>query len=276
MKTECNVARDLMPLRADGVASEESNRLIDAHIAECADCKTYYEGMMAALPARARQAKAQERAEFARAAQELRRKRRRRVWRNVLLGILIGALVMTGGYVGWMELTVKYNVELPAGQYGVSLAQLANGKVVVSIDYRGSKRVMGTMIRGGTEGDSEHPGGLYTMRIWMETTVLPQTMITANRNGPTTVIADIGEYDVIRVGEHSDEAFWRKGDPIPKASAEMEAYYAADDLRWDMFYRWRQRMSAADNDTALQTDEAALNTLTENVERLRLAVPEWQ
>jgi len=276
MKTECNVARDLMPLRADGVASEESNRYIDTHIAECADCKTYYEGMMAALPARAEQARAREQAEFARAAEELRKKRSRRVWRNVLLGILIGVLVMVGGSVGWTELAVKYNAELPADQYGVSLSQLESGKVVVSIDYRESKRIMGTMIRGGLEGDLEHPDGVYSMRIWMETTILPQTMATSNRNGPTTVISDIDQYDVIRVGKHGDTILWQKGDPIDPASAEMEAYYAADDLRWDTFYQWQKQVNAGDIGAVPLAVEDTLDTMTENVERLRLTVPEWQ
>jgi hypothetical protein len=276
MKTECNVARDLMPLRADGVASEESGNYIDAHIAQCTQCKTYFEGMMAALPAQARQASAREQAEFAQAAEELRKKHVRRVLRSILLGVLLGALVMAGLYVGWVELTVKYNAELPKSEYGVSLAQLENGKVVVSIDYRGSKRVMGTMTSGRMEGDSEHPGGLYSMRIWMETTILPQTMVTANRNGPTTVIDDIGQYDVIRVGEHSDEVFWQKGDPIPKASPEMEAYYAADDQRWDMFLQWYMQPRNGEIAEIPQEAEDAMDAMAETVEHLRLAVPEWQ
>ena len=50
MKNECNVARDLMPLVIDGVASEESQQYVDEHIAECADCKLIYGEMYAALP----------------------------------------------------------------------------------------------------------------------------------------------------------------------------------------------------------------------------------
>ncbi|HPF88095.1 MAG TPA: zf-HC2 domain-containing protein [Candidatus Limiplasma sp.] len=276
MNNDCNIVRDLMPLYIDGVASEESKQYIEAHIKQCAQCKTYLEGMRAALPAAPKKRGAEEEAAFDHAADMLKKKHRRRVWRNVLIGILIGVLVMVGGYVGWTELAVKYNAELPVDAYGVFLTQLANGKVIVSIDYQGSKRIMGTVIRDTEEADSEHPDGLRTLRIWMETTIIPQTMIAANRNGPTTVIDDIDQLDVICVGEHSDTILWRKGDSIAQASDAMEAYYAADDLRWDYFMEWNR----AQNNGAIGEDAQEINdtldSMSETVQHLRLAVPEWQ
>ena len=38
MKTDCNVIRDLLPLYADEVCSEESRELVDEHLTECAAC----------------------------------------------------------------------------------------------------------------------------------------------------------------------------------------------------------------------------------------------
>ena len=38
MKTDCNVIRDLLPLYADEVCSDESRVLVDEHLAECAEC----------------------------------------------------------------------------------------------------------------------------------------------------------------------------------------------------------------------------------------------
>jgi len=45
MKHDCNVARDLMPLMLDGAASEESQKLLNEHLEECADCQAYYDGI---------------------------------------------------------------------------------------------------------------------------------------------------------------------------------------------------------------------------------------
>lgn len=39
MKLSCNVTRDLLPLYHDGVCSEESGRLVEDHIKDCADCR---------------------------------------------------------------------------------------------------------------------------------------------------------------------------------------------------------------------------------------------
>ena len=50
MKNECNVARDLMPLCIDGVASEESQQYVDKHVASCHDCELVYGEMKSALP----------------------------------------------------------------------------------------------------------------------------------------------------------------------------------------------------------------------------------
>lgn len=39
MKLSCNVTRDLLPLYHDGVCCEESGRLVEEHIKDCADCR---------------------------------------------------------------------------------------------------------------------------------------------------------------------------------------------------------------------------------------------
>lgn len=44
---DCNIIRDLLPLYIDACCSEESTRQIEAHIAECAQCKEIYESMKA-------------------------------------------------------------------------------------------------------------------------------------------------------------------------------------------------------------------------------------
>ena len=47
----CDVIRDLMPLCADGVASEDSRAAVEAHIRTCEACRTLYESMCAPVEA---------------------------------------------------------------------------------------------------------------------------------------------------------------------------------------------------------------------------------
>ena len=48
-KIKCEVIRDLMPLVADEVASEESKELVNEHMEDCEVCKAYYAGMTAQM-----------------------------------------------------------------------------------------------------------------------------------------------------------------------------------------------------------------------------------
>ena len=47
----CDVIRDLLPLCADGVASEESRAAVKAHIRTCNECRALYESMCAPVEA---------------------------------------------------------------------------------------------------------------------------------------------------------------------------------------------------------------------------------
>ncbi len=45
-RLSCNVVRDLLPLYAEGLTSEETNKEINGHLSECASCKVYYDDML--------------------------------------------------------------------------------------------------------------------------------------------------------------------------------------------------------------------------------------
>ena len=38
MKLSCNVIKDLLPLYVEKITSEDSDRLVEEHLAECAEC----------------------------------------------------------------------------------------------------------------------------------------------------------------------------------------------------------------------------------------------
>ena len=46
MKYPCSLIQDLLPLYHDGVCSEESNKIIEAHLSECSSCKDYYNSLL--------------------------------------------------------------------------------------------------------------------------------------------------------------------------------------------------------------------------------------
>lgn len=93
MKSKCNVAKDLMPLCIDGVASEESQQYVDDHIAECTECALIYGAMRVELP---RANEERERAEMEKAAKKVRRKR---ILRGIVGAVLSIAFFMAC-YVG--------------------------------------------------------------------------------------------------------------------------------------------------------------------------------
>ena len=45
MKYPCNIIKDLLPLYADNVCSEESKGIVEQHLGECPNCKAYYISM---------------------------------------------------------------------------------------------------------------------------------------------------------------------------------------------------------------------------------------
>ena len=54
----CEVIRDLLPLCADGVASEESRAVVEEHIRACEACRTLYESMCAPVEVQATEVEA--------------------------------------------------------------------------------------------------------------------------------------------------------------------------------------------------------------------------
>ena len=101
MTNNCNVARDLMPLVIDGVASEESQQYVDEHIAECTECALTYGAMRVELP---RASQERERAEMEKTAKKLRRKR---ILRGVVGG-MVGIVIFLLCYVSAPKLQEWY------------------------------------------------------------------------------------------------------------------------------------------------------------------------
>lgn len=116
MKIKCEVIRDLLPLYVDGVASEESRKLIEEHLQECEDCREYLKLLQEDLPKAVTP-------DYADEVSSLRKIKRRMLLNKVLivmvtLGFVITAAIIINGvklteYEGSLEENISY--EIPEG-----------------------------------------------------------------------------------------------------------------------------------------------------------------
>lgn len=254
MKNKCNVAKDLMPLVIDGVASEESQQYVDEHIAECTECALTYGAMRVELP-RANQEK--ERAEMEKAARKLRRKR---ILRGVIAAV-VAISIFIGGAFAWREiqyrLTQYYSKTMALDEYSGRIVQTQAGNVIVCINLTDSKYLSSSMAChmqwAGINGNTKN-----VLEIEMLKTIIPQYLDGDDAN-IQKMLRTVFMGTVIN-GEWSNKEPWRdpyredprpeeqnyrfwdevalisgderkviytKGDVIPYCSEEMEAYYAA-------------------------------------------------
>lgn len=96
MKNECNVVKDLMPLCIDGVASEESQRMVEGHLEECEECAKAYADMHDELEQQ--MILENEKKEMEVVAKQLHARRIRKAVMSALLGLLAAVLIFLVAY----------------------------------------------------------------------------------------------------------------------------------------------------------------------------------
>lgn len=108
----CAVIQDLLPVYADGLASEPSQQIVEGHLAHCTDCRTLYEEMQKPPSL------STEDAHMISALGSIRKKGRRKtiaLWILGVLGILLGfrysVLLYQGAIVPRSLMNVKVNVD---------------------------------------------------------------------------------------------------------------------------------------------------------------------
>ncbi|MBR0374102.1 MAG: DUF4825 domain-containing protein [Mogibacterium sp.] len=106
-KISCEVIRDLLPSYVDGLASDDTAKLIESHVAACPECRAMLENMRAGEQA------AQQPDEFDRKEIDFLRKSRKKGKRAVALGVLL-TLLAAAAAVGAKQFLIgsKYVGEL--------------------------------------------------------------------------------------------------------------------------------------------------------------------
>ncbi len=277
MKHECNVARDLMPLCIDGVASEESKRYMEEHIAECTECAMTYGEMRVELP---RISAEKERAAMEQAAQQVRRKRQNRKRLLMALTALLTALVVMAGMWGYDYATHNSSVPVSLNAYDAHLTRTREGgRIFLNIDVKDKTLMCGLSGRSRTSAS----GGwiwtvsLHTTRIPNHWTSPKKGLLTSEYDhwygvdgaiyyGDPASSEPLEQFVLVCGGE--ERVIYQRGNEIPFCSEEMEAYYKALDEANDF-------SSSSVNRRSFDFEERA-NALWDRVDQLRKTVPEWQ
>lgn len=275
MKRDCEMARDLMPLCVDGVASEGSQEFVAAHAAGCKECAEVYRKMREAIGSE--QSLANARAENDQAALRIRRHLRARVLRNVLLGLLIGLIVCLGGIHAYGYLSTTYSRAKALDSYEVSAyTREATGRLVLTIRYQGAYT--------GYSTRREVEDGRAILYVTAIQSLLPRggdsEAGSALIDDPEGI--DAAEYDEIRQGKPGHYAvIWTRGEDAPACSDTLEAVLRnleeqnRSAIVQNEYFSYEVG-SVQEGEAPVLRTEAEWHALLEEGARLRAAAPELQ
>ena len=263
-KNECNIIRDLMPLVLDRVASDESREMVDAHIASCEECREQFEAMKADIPEDTRFEFEEEQKNIVEALRAARAKQKKRRILSVVLPVVISLVVLFGGLMLYGYLYVWESVPVELDLYNVSLARLKDDTIDVTVaEYDMIAHASSSVFEERTEGED------YVMYIYF---TAPPVHPTEKKPG-TRLKFSIGSFGYdprlteIRQGSPKDYiTLWKKGETIPAASEEMEAFY-----EWDNHYTPYPYEPDADT-VRIDMD---IDEYSRKLDELQAAVPEW-
>lgn len=130
----CDIIRDLLPSYIDGLTSEASTKLVEEHLAQCPQCRSYYRAMKEDSPLRS--AAAAENRKELQPFKKLRRKVKRRIVAAVMIAVLccVGIFGCYQYFCNYGWLASSENVEIryefvSAAEYG-DAAENPDGGIV--------------------------------------------------------------------------------------------------------------------------------------------------
>lgn len=243
MKNKCNIAKDLMPLCIDGVASEESQQYVDEHIAECTECAVAYGEMRVELP---RNSADKAKAEMELAAKKMRSKRTRRG----IFAALLSVVIFIGGALVWNEIEWHTRFDLSQSvalnMYDAKVYQTDEGKGVIFLNLQSDEDVYASPSKKYIWANDENKKNILEIEMW--TTIIPRDMSEDEKNAAklfrTIVEGEIlpnGWYmsgyeyykgvepfdEIVVVSGDQRQVIYRRGDQVPLCSVEMNEYLNA-------------------------------------------------
>lgn len=137
-KKQCAVVRDLIPLVADEVASEESKAFVQEHIGDCENCRAYYEGMTAQLE-RSLSATPTQTA-FESFCRKMKKQLRLRKLLKALIALILTVALLLGGAIVYRDRTQVWYQEMPEEWADAQLWRYSDGEIGIRITPREGKR----------------------------------------------------------------------------------------------------------------------------------------
>ena len=272
-KNECNVIRDIMPLVLDRAASDESRELVEEHIRSCEECRKQYDAMKAELPEETRAEYEEEQKQFTEALKTVRKTKLKRRFRLISLAALICLIAALAGSFAYYSLFLKSSAPVDNSLYSLSMCKLADGHFVLTVD---TGRINFSTDTHLTEVVADGKDILYL--LLQAPPIHAAGLPEGSRSVKWAVMTgDDSEetVDEIRQGTPQDYiVIWKKGDPVPAASEEMERYYTLEKA----FDRWVDsfRNDAGNISITVTGTENEFFAWQDRLEDARLAVPEWK
>ena len=162
MKYPCSLIQDLLPLYHDGVCSEESNKIIEAHLSECSSCKDYYNSLCEADEIFAAPQNAELEMKKAASFRSVKRKKRKKQIFVVVLAFAIFAVVSFSivGLLKKSEQVISYKDNISVSMVDDSLIGRLQGNQAnylkikqVEIENNGQKDTYLFFYLSGTKWD---------------------------------------------------------------------------------------------------------------------------
>ena len=273
MTNNCNVARDLMPLVIDGVASEESQKVVVDHVWKCEKCAAIYKDMQAEM----QPGKLDESDYLDAAARKLRRKQKNRKRILIAVTCVVTVILVLAGMWGYDYATNRSIFPVALDEYDAYLTRMRNGEVLLNIDMKDELLVCG-LSGYSTTGTN----GGYVWNVEVNTTLIreyfdePSLALRVNRTGWNWV--DGAMYHIspdkgapieayIMFDGENERILYQVSDDIPLCSEELEAYYAA----WDAYHDYDNSVNRRQPDFDEQRD-----VLRQKAIEFGKTVPEFQ
>ena len=268
-KNDCNIIRDLMPLVLDRVASNESREAVETHILSCEECRKQYDAMMSDLPEEIRAEYEEEQKQFTDALKAVRKKKLRHRICTVALAALACMAAVLVGLFAYDALFWKMTVPVDNQYYSLSMCETKSGQYVITADT--TRLGFNTM----TASEDVFTDGrdIVYIRFMCAPIHTPASAGSGTEKRDIMVMENDGDDPVDEIRQGTPDNYitvWKKGDPVPAASEEMERYYALEKA----YEKWFDALPQNEDGKVLADDE--FFAWQDRLEEARKAVPEWK
>lgn len=217
MSISCEVIKDLLPLYADGICSNESKKLVEEHLKKCEGCKRQFSNMKTDISS---PKIIENEKDKVKALNKFAKNYNTKKIRTFVLGVLICAVVCLVGIVGYNYYYVTPVEVLPSESFTVKDSKrLVNGFILVEFEYKDLYK--------NTEVKTEIEDGNYVIKAYCPRAKTLKSsgevyttykMLTSIKIDGDLVETNEGEnINGIYLGENnSDNVVWEKGMDVPE------------------------------------------------------------